>query len=443
MNGLIERIAVPFAGDGSGEGPLSWGQQSIWKEMATSGSSLAMGAVRELEPGATPDQFVAEYRFYLSRFQSMRTLLRLAPDGGVTQVVWDSGTAHIEVYDAADRDPAAVAAELSAQYYFVPFDYEREWPMRMALVQQAGALTHLVVALSHHAADPTAAMAMFEDLTNRDPVTGEPPRPPGLQPLEQARLQQTPSAQRQNEAALRYWQTQLQALPSPRVTAPAGAAAAEHRYWELDLLSPALYQALRAVAARLGVTTTPVLYAAFADALGHATGTDRVATMITVNSRFRPGLADAAGHMSHHGLCTLDLADGGFDDLVLLARRRLLAAHKHAYYSQVDLDRIVADVSRERGVSLDHLCLFNNRRSEDGPIETVPTAADVRAAGATTLEWRELPDLHKPLMVHINDAEDALSVRAQLNTTTMSLSRDDLVALLRRMEATVVDAALA
>src|SRR5205085_9228250 len=116
-------------------------------------------------------------------------------------------------------------------------------------------------------------------------------------------------------------------------------------------------------------------------ALGKATGATRVATMITVNNRLRPGLADAAGHMSQHGLCTLDLTDGGFDDLVLRARRRLLTAQKNAYYAQSDVDELIARICQERGVNFDLLCLFNNRRSEDGPIESAPTAAQVRAAG--------------------------------------------------------------
>src|SRR4051794_33734544 len=76
MSGVAERIAVPFAGDGGGVGPLSWGQQSIWKEMARAGNSLAMTAVRTLEPDTTTDRYVDEFRFYLSRYQSMRTLLR-------------------------------------------------------------------------------------------------------------------------------------------------------------------------------------------------------------------------------------------------------------------------------------------------------------------------------------------------------------------------------
>ncbi|MEV0134713.1 hypothetical protein AB0H83_40415 [Dactylosporangium sp. NPDC050688] len=44
------------------------------------------------------------------------------------------------------------------------------------------------------------------------------------------------------------------------------------------------------------------------------------------------------------------------------------------------------------------------------------------------------------MTVHVDDAVDALSVRAQIDTTTVT--RDALTALLLQMEATVVDAAL-
>jgi len=65
----------------------------------------------------------------------------------------------------------------------------------------------------------------------------------------------------------------------------------------------------------------------------------------------------------------------------------------------------------------------------------------VRAAGATTFEWQRLQRLHRRLMVHVNDAADALGVRAEIDTA--AIGRGDLMALLGRVEATVVDAALA
>jgi hypothetical protein len=436
---VAERVRVPFTGEGGGVDALSWGQRSIWSEMVRAGNSLTMTAVRVLGPGATVDEVVDEYRFYLSRYQTMRTLLRFEPDGRVLQVVEESGTAEIAIYDAGGRDPGEVAAEISTHHTVTPFDYEREWPMRMALVRRDGVPTHLVVTLSHHVADPASAMAMFTDLGSRDPATGEPPRPPGLQPLAQARLQRAPAARRQNEAALRYWEEQLRVIPPTMLPLPDGPMPDRaDRFWEADYVSPSLHLALGAVAARLGVNTRPVLYAAYAVALARTTGIDHVATTITVNNRFRPGLADAAGHMSQHGLCTLDVGDAddfGFDALVLRARRRLLLAQKHAYYAQDEVDELIARVGRERGVSFELLCLFNDRRGEDDPAGAVPREAEVPAS---SIVWRWMPSLHQRLMLHFNPSPDSVSVLVQADTAY--LDRGTVELFLRRMENAAVGA---
>lgn len=441
---VSERIPVPFAGEGSGTGPLSWGQQAVWKGMVESGVSLTMTAVRELPPGADVAEFVDEFGFYLSRYEVVRTLLRHAPDGGTHQVVHGSGTAAIEVYDAVDHPPADVAAEVARHYTAKVFDYEHEWPMRWALVRHGGALTHAVVAMAHHIADPPSAMAMFEDLRDRDPVTGEPPRPPGLQPLAQARLQDSPAGRRQNQVALGYWESQLRVIPPTMFPAAQARDSGDRfpgRFWEVEYSSRALHLALRATAARLGVSTGAVLYAAFAGALSAVTGVDHVATTITVNNRFRPGLADAAGPMAQLGLCTLETADTGFDDLVRTARRRLLLAQKHAYFSPFEADALVARVGRERGVAIDLRCMFNDRRGGDGPVGAVPAAAEARGAlAATTAVWKEVEGLHQMFMIHVNQHPDAVDALVQIDT--VHLGRADAAALLERMESLAVDAVL-
>ncbi len=441
---VAQRLPVPFEGEGAGTGELSWGQQSVWKGMVESGVSLTMTAIRELEPGADPKEFVDEFEFYLSRYQAMRTLLRFEPDGRVLQVVHATGTAEIEVYDAGDRDPAQVAAEVEHHYLATVFDYAHEWPMRWALVRRDGVLTHAVAAIAHHVADPTSAMAMFEDLRDRDPETGKPRRPPGIQPLEQARQQQTPSAQRQNQAAQRYWEEQLRAIPPTMFPdAPPSDPNDRYpgRYWEADYSSPALHLALRNVAARLGVTTSAVLYAAFARALSGTTGVNPIATTVTVNTRFWPGFANAAGPMAQMGLCTLDVGDTGlaFGEIVHRARRRLFTAQKYSYYSPFEADALTERVGRERGVTFDLRCLFNDRRNEDGPIQTVP-ASDLRGAPATTAKWKEIEGLHQMMMIHVNPDPSSLTALVQVDTAYFA--REDMAAVLRRMEATVLDAAL-
>lgn len=434
-----ERVPVAFEGEGSGVDELSWGQQALWNGMTDSGESLTMTAIRQLEPGATTGDFVTEVGFYFSRYQAMRTLLRIEPDRHTLQVVHSAGVAEIEIYDAGDRDPAELAAEVEIHYLTTLFDYEHEWPMRWALVRRDGALTHAVTAISHHVADGISAMAMFEDLRDRDPVTGQPPRPPGIQPLAQARLQQTGSARRQNDSAKRYWETQLWAIPPSMFPAIPGYQ--EKRFWETDYSSPALLLAMRAVAARLGVSTGSVLYAAFASALSATTGVNPVASTVTVNNRFRPGLANAGGPMAQLGLCTLDVAGATFDELAVKARQRLLTAQKYAYYVPIENDRLVERIGRERGVTFDLRCMFNDRRSEDGPIETVPDAAEIRGAiPSTTYEWREVDNLHQRLMIHVNEHPDALTALVQVDTAY--LGRADVDALLKHLESAVLEAAI-
>lgn len=433
MNFVIaERVPVPFEGEGSGIGELTWTQRSIWDDMQRAGISLAMTMRRPLPPGATVEEFVDEYRFYLSRFQAMRTVLRFEPDGRVLQVVHATGTAEIKIYDAGDRDPAEVAFEIEQGYGFGRFDYENEYPIRLTLVRKAGVLTHLIVAIAHHAADVNAAMAMFEDRRDRDPATGRVPRPPGIQPLAQAALQQTPSAKRQNEAALQYWQEQLRIIPPSMF--PGTRPQEQHEgFWYADYSSPTMYAAVHATAARVGGGVGPVVYAAFAAALARWNGLGLVATQITVNNRFRPGFANAAGHMVQHGLCTLDTQEVDFDKLVQNARRRLLSARKNGYYVQADVDALIERIGRERGVEFDLLCLYNDRRSDDRPVQADERGSD---PGAATLTWRKVDHLHNRMIVHVNDGPaNALAIQVQLDTAY--ISRSEVQAMLERMERIV------
>jgi hypothetical protein len=437
-----ERIPVAFKGEGEGTGELSWGQQAIWKGMADSGDTFTMSAVRQLKPDARTDDLVSELGFYLTYYEAMRTLFRFEPDGRTLQVVHSSGTAEIEIYDAGQGDPAELAAQIDRHYATTPFDHQHEWPLRCGLVRRDGVLTHAIVAIAHHVADGVGAMAMVEDRRGRDPVTGRPPRTPGIQPLAQAALQRTDAVRRHNDAALRYWEEQLRLIPPTMFPAAAPpSAVAAGRFWEADYTSPALLLALRAVAIRLGVSTGAVLYAAFAEALAATTGVNPVATTVTVNNRFRPGLTNAGGPMAQLGLCTLEVSGASFEELALKARSRLLSAQKYAYYAPFENDEVVRRVGRERGVTFDLLCMFNDRRNGDGRLEKAPDPAEIRdAMPATTTDWREVENLHQRLMIHVNDHPTALTAAVQVDTAY--LSREGVTALLRRMEGTVLEAAL-
>ncbi|MFD0634031.1 hypothetical protein ACFQ9X_23210 [Catenulispora yoronensis] len=207
-------VEVPFEGDGAGIGALNWGQQHILGAIRNLGSPMNMCAIRELDPTASVQDFAEELRFYLNRFQAMRTLLRFSPDAPPVQEVFAAGQALIQIVDVPPGgDAAAVAAELVSEHEELSFDDENELPIRMLLVRRDGVLTHLVTVLNHFATDGAGAFAMYDDYTKRDPATGEVPYPVQNHPLDLTAHQNSPSGRKQSDASLRYWRRELMTLP--------------------------------------------------------------------------------------------------------------------------------------------------------------------------------------------------------------------------------------
>lgn len=434
-------IPVTFTGTGAGEGPLTWGQLQIWQTMRDTGTSQTMGGVVPAG-GKTVEDLAAELRFFMSRYASMRTRLRFATDGTPWQVTAGSGEATLEVVDVPDDgEPDAVAQELAEHWEQKTFDYVNEWPIRMGAVRHRGAVTHVVVILCHLAADGAGVAVMTDELSRRDPVTGEIDAPaPGTTPLELAWQQRTPEGQRQSDQALRYWERVLRDVAARRFPGPGEPR--EPRYWQVDFASRAMYHAARAIAARTTGDVSPVLLAAFAVALARATGTNPVVTQAIISNRFRRGLSELVSPVNENGLYVIDVDDATFDEVVERARRASMNGSKYAYYDPERLDALIAHLGRERGEPIDLGCVFNDRRMGAGrDTDGAPTTEEVHAALAeTTLVWeRPLPGFDEKLMININDTPGVVDMLVEVDT--LHVSPATLDALLRDMEAVTVAAA--
>ena len=64
---IVERIPVPFAGAGSGEAELTWGQIGLWQSIALSGMSKTVFYTEKLAPGTTVEQVADEIAFMAGR----------------------------------------------------------------------------------------------------------------------------------------------------------------------------------------------------------------------------------------------------------------------------------------------------------------------------------------------------------------------------------------
>ncbi|GAA1509752.1 hypothetical protein GCM10009827_024900 [Dactylosporangium maewongense] len=429
------RIVVRFEGPGAGAGPLAWGQRQVWAAMVEIDSSMSMGGAMPVTGGRTAEDYAAELRFFMCRYAAMRTLLRFADDGTVTQEVSGSGETALVVLDAADDDdPAAVAEDLATRWRERKFDYEREWPLRMGVVRQHGAVTHVVALMCHIAADLGGVAVMMRELAGRDQVTGEPAGPyEAPQPLDLVRLQQEPAMTRQTAAAMRYWESHLRAIPASMFDAPADRGAPV--FCRLRWRSRAMHLAAEAVSARLGADPAWVLLAAFAAGLERLRpGTGPFVAINIISNRFRPALRDVVSPITQDGLCVLDVAGVSPDEAIARARTASMSASKYAYYDPAARAALTERVSRERGEELDLTCIYNDRRTPRPAGPAAPVPAETRV-----LSEEPLRSLGPKLMIVVEDVPDVVQLTVDVKTQFLSLP--DLRALLHEMEAFVVDAA--
>ncbi len=435
-NHPVHRIPVEFSGPGEGVDELSWGQREIWGGMAFQRSWFPIGGVRPLPAGTTVDEVVAELRYSMGRFPTMRTtfLFDRGPDRPPRQVLHRSGVTALEVVDAGDDDPADVAEATRRRYVATDYDFVTDWPVRMAVVRQGDALTHLVAVLCHLVTDGFGSRAMLDHVAERSAAD-----PDELPPLAQVRWQRGPAGRRQTDAVLRHWEPILR-VAAPDRFPPAGPRAgrlpAGPRFADGTYHSPAMALTVPALAARHRADTATVLLAAFAVALLRVARVNPVVFRLVVHNRFRPGLARVVAPINQTGLFAVDLDGTDLAGALTRTARASRTATKYAYYDPEEVDALVARVNAERGETVNLQVFFNDRRLDERAAPT-PHEPDPGALARTrdrdTLTWTAFGDgPGERLFVHVEDDRDAVTLT--LTTDTHHLPLDDAESLLRTMQ---------
>ncbi len=451
---MADKVVVPFAGEGSGPGELSWGQKTVWRGVqGRGGLPVWLIGVEEVPLGKTIEDIAGDFTFLISRHQALRTRLIVHSDDWVEQVADSSGEMLLDVVDADDdADPAEAASAVKRAYQDAPRDYATEGPVRATVIRHRGVPGYLVTCICHTSIDGFSLLTLKKDLDSRDPVTGEAAGPvTSMTPLEQARWQVSEAGQRRSRAVERHWEKVLRTIPLRRFREPGEIV--EPFYWRAAFSSRALFLAAQVVADRVGLDTSPVLLAGFASGMTRISGISPTMTRLMVNNRFRPRLGDCVGPLSQTSLCVIDLAGATFDEAVRRAYSASLTSFKNAYFEPAAIRAILRRADEERGAEVDIDVLYNDRRSTGGAGEvgasaglgrgvTEPLAgqADVaRALALTTLEWLSAEDPMDVCHVHIAPSPDTIDVLFFLDAR--HIPPKDAEALLRHMETTIVAAA--
>lgn len=435
---VVARVAVPFEGEGAGEADLTWGQIGLWQSIEASGMSKTVFHVAEVEQGTTVDDVAETLRYMVSRHQALRTTLVLRADAPPRQRCHPSGEVTLTVVDAGADDPALVAEAVSERWQHEKFDYETEWPIRLAAIRKDGVLTHLVTVILHTSIDAYGHSALAADVAarpNAGPVTA-------LQPLDQAARQASPAGLRQNAASLKYLERVLRTIDASRFGEPRYGG----ERW-IDMVhyrSPATLLAIRAVAAREKIDDSPVLLASFAVGLARFTGVNPVMAMLMVGNRFRPGLADSVSALIQLSPYMIDVADTTMGDAVSRAAASAINAYKNAYYNPYEQDEVIERVERERGEELDLSCFYNDRRQQErGHVgEAIPSAEEIRAALAHShLSWE--PEISMPRRkIYFNVDDPPGAIEFVMSVDRRYFDRSDMATIMRNIEEAAVRAAL-
>ncbi|SRR6266487_159549 len=445
---VADRVLVRFAGEGTGSGPLSWGQQTIWRQFEARGAPVWLSGLQATRPDWAVEDAAAELAFIMSRNQSMRTRLAVSSDRPVWQTVCDSGEIHLQVIDAADQDDAwQVAKDLKKRWTEdeLAYDYANDWPVRMALIRQHGKAAYKLLATSHIVTDAYGAFALFNDVRARDPVTGGPSGPiASMEPLEQAQWQAGPAGRRCSQMSERYWERLLRVIPAERFGQPARQPVGQvrSRYGRLSFQSRAAHLAVKAIAARTSMSTSAVLLTATAVGMTRATGVHPLVPRLQVSNRFRPRLAATVSPIAQSAPCVIDIAGASFDEAVRRAHRSSLVAYKHAYFEPARIRELVGAISDQRGTPIDLSLMYNDIRinTQRETASEPPLPREVQAAlPLTTITWQDEYDPQMQCGIEFDNCPG--TINALMVIDTHYLGRTQAEASLRELEAVLVAAA--
>lgn len=435
-----EQLLVHFQGEGAGVEPLTWGQVGFWQGMEDTGQSATMGGVHAMPAGSTIEQVADLLAFILSRHQALRSRLLLRPAGPPLQVCSESGEVPLRIVECGAADPDEVAERVKAEFGERNFDYENEWPVRMAVITRAGEITHVVTVYLHLAIDAGGLLALLADVAARDPRTGAAARPvTAMQPMEQARRQATPAVLRQSATSLKHLEHVLRTVTPSMFGRPKTDAAPSYRM--IRYRSPATALAIGRITAEHNVNTSSALLAMFAVGLARHTQDGLVWAMLMVSNRFRPGLADSVSPLVQISPYLIDVAGIDLAGAVSRARSSLLHTYKNAYYDPYQQDEVIDRVNRERG-EVDFCCFYNDRREErtvTGPLATDEQLLAAVADGSWADDHQ--PDMStRKLFVNVDDSPGAIDF--QLSVDARYFDLEDMLAVVRGIESAAVQTVL-
>jgi hypothetical protein len=443
---LLTALTVGVRADGRSTAraaPATWGQRSMWSCVQWMGEDDPyFNAVRlvDVPPGRRLDDVSAALAAVLCRHEALRTTFRYGPDGDLEQVVHGEGELTVEIRRATPATARQVAEAWAPELVGRAF-LRDDWQIRVGVVADGGEPSILVVACGHLAVDNGGFTIVLEDLARA--LTGADLGPPPVQPATVAAHERSPAGRDVSDRALSHWARGLARAPVSVFDFPA-VEPDRPRFRRLSLSSRAIGPAVDALAVRLRVSTSAVLLAAVATALGRYTGHRRVVFRPICANRDDDLRRPLVGTLSGDGLLVLDTGGATFDHVVRTAFAASLSAYRYGYYDPAAQVRLRESVGRSRGAPIDLSAHFNDvRPNRLGAVQPAdPSSVDLRrlAEHSTVAEGGAWPRVDSRFFATVTAKADATVVALMCDTAFVPrAAMEDLLRGVERLLLAAVD----
>jgi hypothetical protein len=343
----------------------------------------------ELPGGCTRAAVIGGIAHVLWRYDVLRTLFT-GTEQDLRQVVQGSGRMAVPVYRASGGEAGEIAGQIASELAGRPFENDREWPARFAIVEDGDVPAYVVMATDRLAFDGHGVAAVEEDMVKAclgDADTSL----PQWQPLDEAAYEQSPEGQAQNERALGYWRTTLQQAPGSLFDFPVFPAG-PMRYCHLQVKSAGMTHAMRMLRRSSRLSASSLIISAAAVVLGQYSGHQEIVMRMVAGNRLGRARKNMVATLTSEGVFLLNLAGLPFSQIARNAFRASGSANQFAFCDPAAVETAWADLRLRRGAYLDlGICFsdvqggFADPRAEPPEVDDLDEAELRKLAELTTV----------------------------------------------------------